>query len=316
MSRLVQCEQEPPSEPVGFASIGDVNRIGARFLEDSFSVAHLEAIQEYRRFRIRCLSTSLQLVECAELPERSLVSVRLKRLDSIRRKMTRQGGSFRLGTLDDVIGIRIICQGLQDVIDLSKCLHQLTVSYRPKDYLYSQHSANTGYRGIHQILRFQQALSQGKYLNVRFEVQLRTFLQHQWAIWSESFGEAIKIGRGDLDQLNHLRQLSTRIKKWEADNPSVFQHELLNFTSTKNVVVAWRHDDVSIPWFEQYGDAEIQAAVDWLNYLETEFPDRRGNALLLVGVSSPSLAIKALGVTHPRYIGGRVLEPEYWMPDI
>lgn len=312
MSAETVCET-PKNGEVAFTSIGEVDRIGKQFVERPFSAEVVERVQEYRRFRANCLPRMLQMVQQAQIPERSLVSARLKRLDTIRDKLSRSGCSFKLGTLDDVIGVRIVCKDLETVFRLSERIQGLDASQRVKDYISDKHPAKTSYRGIHHLLRIRQSITRARSMSVRFEVQIRTYLQHQWAITSESFGEAIKLGHGTSDQLEYLRDLSNRIEAWEQAHPSDAQNPLLEFHPTENFAVVWRHDSRTSPHLQLFG--EIGEAADRVTGLESSFPSKRGHALLLVSATDPACAPRVLQITHPLYVLGTVPSPSTWMPD-
>ena len=304
--------ETPNFREVGFASIRDVDRIGRRFVQRPFSTEILERVQEYRRFRTNCLPWVLQMVQQSQIPERSLVSARLKRLDTIHDKLSRRGCKFTLGTLDDIIGVRIVCQDLETVLKVSERIRGLDVCHRVKDYISDKHPAKTTYRGIHHILKFLQPISTDRGLSVRVEVQVRTYFQHQWAVTSESFGEAMKLGIGTPDQIAYLRDLSNKIKSWEQAHPSEMQHPLLEFNSAQNYGVVWRYRSRTSPLLQLFG--EIGEAVDRVTGLEDSFPSRREHALLLVAVSDATLAGKLLQITHPLYVLGTVPRPSTWMP--
>lgn len=298
-----------------FVSLGDIDRIGIRFSEAPFDVSAIQSVQEYRSFRMQCLKTSLRIVNESQIPPRALVSVRLKRLDSIRRKIDRQGTKFTLGRLDDIIGIRVICDSLNATKELAARIEQSDEIYRVKNYIDNVHGAATGYRGIHYIVKFKQpiTLEPERQISVRFEIQVRSFLQHQWAVWSESHGESAKIGKGDLGLISELRSLSAKIAEWESSNPNEGQHRLLCYSGITNLVVAWKPDDLAQPRCDAFGQA-YDDAIGWLNYLETKYSTNRQNALLLVGVADPRDAIAVLRITHPLY-AARVRLPKDWMPE-
>ena len=312
MSVEIVCET-PKHREVGFTSVGEVDRIGEQFVERPFSTEVVARVQEYRRFRANCLPGMLQMVQQAHVPERSLVSARLKRLDTIHGKLSRSGCNFKLGALDDIIGVRIVCQDLATVLQVSERLQDLGACHRVKDYISDKHPAKTNYRGIHHILRIRQSITNVRTIRVRFEVQVRTYLQHQWAITSESFGEAMKLGHGASDQLEYLRDLSNRIEAWEQAHPSDTQHSLLEFRPTENYAVVWRHDSKTSPHLQLFG--EIGEAADRVTELETSFPSRREQALLLVAVTDADSARNVLQITHPLYVLGKVPSPSTWMPD-
>ena len=161
--------------------------MGAGFCAEPRTSSFLAAVQGYRAFRMQCLGTTLGILDACHPPPQSVVSVRLKRLDSIRRKITRPGTNFGLGTLDDVIGVRVICQSVSDVAALSARIASSPEVHRVKNYI--EVPAATGYRGIHHIMRFDQPVATDHFLAVRYEIQVRTYLQHRWAVWSEAHGE-------------------------------------------------------------------------------------------------------------------------------
>jgi len=261
---------------------------------------------------MRCLATTLHIVDCCHVPPNALISVRLKRLDSIQRKLKRPCTNFTLGRLNDVIGVRVICHNLQAVRDFGARIKQSPEFQSMKDYVTAPRTT-TGYRALHGILTLHQPAGAGVELNVRFEIQVRSYLQHCWAVWSESHGDAVKIGAGNSAEHAHLRQLSQKIANWEEANAAVTQHNLPQYRNGHSLTVCWRppHGPAMLLCFQE----DVQAAVKWLNYLEETHMERRRAALLLVGVSEHSNAERLIRTTHPLYAGVRVLDPEYWMPE-
>lgn len=304
-SMAAQCA--PPKSPPWFSSLADITRVGAEFVKNPNSMDAVERVQEYRTFRMNCLTTTLSMLDSAKLPRHALVSVRLKRLDSIRRKIRRTESNFKLGGLDDIVGVRVVLPTFQNAIATSKRIQKVLPCKNPKDY--TAEPRQTGYRAVHHIVFFEQALSAEQSLNVRFEIQVRSFYQHRWAIWSESKGEAVKAGSGDEDDHSELRALSKRIARWEESNPKVKQAQLPAYVDNKNIAVVWRKRN-----FEPLFYDDMNNAIEFLNYLETTFSAERENALLLVGVSNPAEVQQVLRQTHPLYMQSSVTAPEHWMP--
>ena len=300
----------PAHEGVSFATIGDVNRVGTDFCENPYAPGHLANVQAYRAFRMQCLATTLDILDACRPPTQSVVSVRLKRLDSIRRKITRPDANFRLGTLDDVIGVRVICRSISDVRTLSTRIESSAHIYRIKNYI--EAPATTGYRGIHHIMSFDQPVSAERSLTVRYEIQARTYLQHRWAVWSESHGEKAKLGQADAPRQEELRRVALQLARWERAHPAQAQAQLLSYSGVRTIAVCWRpprgpatplvfHDDVG-------------SAVSWLNHLEAAYSAQRENALLLVGVADHREIGRALRLTHPLYAGVRAIDPRLYLP--
>ena len=311
--RTPRCSVPPANSGIAFASLGDITRAGNSFSASGHDIDADRVVQQYRVFRMHCLTTTLNIVDAAQanmLP-RCLVSVRLKRLDSIRRKIGYGEKQFALGQMDDVIGARIVCPNFQSAFDLSERIQSLSEFHRLKNYVSNSHPAETGYRAIHHIMRFRQPLTETTEIPVRFEIQVRSFYQHQWAIWSESFGERTKAGLGSGSIKSELKTLSNLIEKWEENHPEKIQYQLPEYSSGSDIIVAWRQAQGESTYYPFRNS--VLRATEWLNYLEQKYPAERGNALLLVGVTTRGDAHRILSITHPVYIS-RVISPEHWMP--
>lgn len=293
-----------------FVTLGDVNRLGTAFCAEPLALEFINGVQGYRAFRIQCLATTLRILDACDPPAQSLVTVRLKRLDSIRRKITRRGANFALGTLDDIIGVRVICQSVSEVVALSARIESSPYIHRVKNYI--KRPATTGYRGIHHIMRFNQPASGDRTLVVRYEIQVRTYLQHRWAVWSEAHGEKAKIGQADPAHHEQLQSVALDLAHWERDNPAHTQGRLFPYLGIRNIAVCWR--PLRGPATPLLFHDDIRAAVSWLNHLETAYPARRENALLLVGIAEPADIGCALRLTHPLYVGAHAVHPRFYIP--
>ena len=299
-------EEDPP-----FSSLRAIDRIGEDFCQRPQNLQRISDIQGYRSFRMCCLQTTLSIVDACGVPNEAAVSVRLKRLDSIRRKISRSQTHFTLGRLDDVVGVRVICPSLSSVREFSERVSASPNCYRVKDYLKTPGSS--GYRGLHHIIRFDQPVTDAVKVSVRFEVQVRTVLQHRWAVWSESHGEAIKLGVGAEQELERLRSGSRQVARWEGENFKRAPVQLPRYAGGRSIAVCWRTRH-GPPIYYPFHD-DVEGAVAWLNNLESTYHAERGSALLLVGVTTEQAAQLLLRMTHPLFTGVRVLEPEHWMPE-
>lgn len=294
------------SETQDLTSLSKIDRIGEAFCQAPQDLQRISAIQKYRSFRSRCIGTTLNVLDDCKVPSHALVSVRLKRLDSILRKILRKNSNFTLGRMDDVIGVRVICQDLSEVSELSERVQNSPYLYRLKNYISTP--AETGYRGIHAIMRFAQPVSSSAQISVRFEIQMRSYLQHQWAIWSESLGESVKLGVGSEREHADLRKLSSQIADWEHKQPDSPQTQLPRYSGGHSIAVCWRSKHGPVTPYLFRNDAK--KAVSWLYHLETTYPRDRANALLLVGVAELKQTKKVLRLTHPLYMGLRAIEPK------
>ncbi len=205
-SRVSACTSSSYKE-LAFKSMGDVRRASKEFCENPQNFEARNKLNSYRKFRLNCIQTSLSLLKESELPNRVVVSARLKRLKSIYRKMMRnpKQTTVVINEMDDVVGFRIVCESLMDAVGLGKRVQEV-LKARMKNYLETEHRAGLGYRAIHGIVRFRQPL-QGTHVKVRFEVQIRTWYQHLWACWCEKHGEQAKEGFRGSNYSDDIRKL-------------------------------------------------------------------------------------------------------------
>ena len=302
--------------------MGDIRRASAVFREDRGDVAALQQINAYRRFRLNCIRTSLSLLDDVGLPSNVLVSARLKRLRSIQRKMVRsriRGIKAPVNEMDDIIGFRVICSS-PEVAEGFAARVSVLPRARTKNYLHSEHAAGLGYRAVHGIVRFDQPLHDNT-VTVRFEIQIRTWYQHLWACWCESYGEHAKEGfpnwqqRVDHERVSQviaeLRAAAAHIRELEVADPTGVQKTLPAFAGAGSVALSWMRDGYFS--FEPFW-ADVQGAAARLEYLEGL---RETNPLLLVGVTNRAAKseLRALLTdTHPNVLSAGNLHPRYWLP--
>jgi ppGpp synthetase/RelA/SpoT-type nucleotidyltranferase len=121
-------------------------------------------------------------------PPRGVVSQRLKRHFSIVRKLADEP-TMQLTTMQDIAGCRAVVSDLEAVYHLRERLRGTGRVRREYDYI--ARPKVTGYRALHVVV---------DYYDRRVEVQLRTEVQHEWAIAIERLGgrigEDLKGGRG------------------------------------------------------------------------------------------------------------------------
>ena len=112
------------------------------------------------------------------------IEYRIKTLESITEKLQRRGLEVTIDNIythiQDVAGIRVICNYLDDIYYMRRLLTR-TESFgiqREADYI--QNPKDTGYRSLHLILDVPIVISEGT-LHLPVEVQLRTIAMDMWA---------------------------------------------------------------------------------------------------------------------------------------
>ena len=112
------------------------------------------------------------------------IEYRIKSLESITEKLQRRGLAVTIDNIyahiQDVAGIRVICNYLDDIYYMRRLLTR-TESFgihRETDYI--KEPKETGYRSLHLILDVPIVISEGT-LHLPVEVQLRTIAMDIWA---------------------------------------------------------------------------------------------------------------------------------------
>jgi len=112
------------------------------------------------------------------------IEYRIKTLESIIDKLHRRGLEVTIDNIyahiQDVAGIRVICNYLDDIYYMRRLLTR-TESFRIlREADYIKAPKDTGYRSLHLILDVPIVISEGT-LHLPVEVQLRTIAMDMWA---------------------------------------------------------------------------------------------------------------------------------------
>jgi hypothetical protein len=136
------------------------------------------------------------------------VSQRLKRYDSILYKLSREH-RIRLSQMQDIGGCRAILPDLATLFALRERLEQRH-KRSPRVVDYVTQPKETGYRGIHVIMSYDERL---------IEVQLRTRAMHEWALAVERgasrIGLDLKSGLGPPEVLDFFVAASDAMAREE-----------------------------------------------------------------------------------------------------
>ena len=112
------------------------------------------------------------------------IEYRIKTLDSIVEKLQRRGHAVTIDNIyayvQDVAGIRIICNYLDDIYYLRRLLTR-NESFRVlQEVDYIKTPKPSGYRSLHLIVEVPIVISEGT-LHLPVEIQLRTIAMDMWA---------------------------------------------------------------------------------------------------------------------------------------
>ena len=136
------------------------------------------------------------------------VSQRLKRFPTIVGKLIRQP-EMALARMQDIGGCRAVLNSADEVYRVQRRLRKNGREKRFVDYI--KDPAESGYRGVHVMTEYDDRT---------IEVQLRTQVQHQWAVTVERLGGRmdtdLKSGIGPPEVLNLMKAISEAMAQEEA----------------------------------------------------------------------------------------------------
>ena len=109
------------------------------------------------------------------------VTGRIKSVDSIKEKMVRrQLTEDRLDEMEDIAGVRIMCQFVEDIytiVGFIKSRNDMSIVYE-KDYI--KNFKDSGYRSYHVIIKYPISSIAGS-KEILCEIQIRTLAMNFWA---------------------------------------------------------------------------------------------------------------------------------------
>jgi|LakMenE01Jun11ns_1017448.scaffolds.fasta_scaffold9766288_2 ppGpp synthetase/RelA/SpoT-type nucleotidyltranferase len=191
-------------------SNGEIRRLGRAMKLGPLVNSEQEALRELRKF------WTYQIIEL-ELSIRSYLSgiehefsFRTKNMNTILQKLDRT--TIHLDDMRDVVGFRVIIDGDLNFQELIVNLLESHLAGNKPRRIDRLHKPMFGYRAIHLEVQFQGG---------PVEIQIRTSLQHQWAMLSERavgiLGPQIKYEESDefSDIRSGLSELSALITDFE-----------------------------------------------------------------------------------------------------
>jgi hypothetical protein len=154
-----------------------------------------------------------------DIYEHALVAQRLKRLDSIKKKLQREP-QMKLTQMQDIGGCRAVLEtvghveALRNAYFRSRMRH---VFHHPKDYI--AEPKDSGYRSLHLIYTYNGEGKSQVYNGLKIELQFRSLHQHAWATAVEVAGtfqrESLKSSEGPEEWLRFFKLVSCAFARHE-----------------------------------------------------------------------------------------------------
>lgn len=220
-----------PKYPKPQYSKKDVNRAGDILLNANASEEEideaLKIINNWRaahNFPLNTFQMRLRGITKKINPE-SLVVQRIKRLSSIKHKLTRFP-EMNMAQMQDIGGCRAIMANVSEVdriVDIYKNESRGVKHKLAKEQDYIQYPKLSGYRGVHLIYKYRSDKDK-VYDDMRIEIQVRTLIQHAWATTVEIVGtfikQSLKSSQGEEDWLRFFALMSSAMAITEG-KPSI-----------------------------------------------------------------------------------------------
>jgi len=172
-------------------SKSQINRLGDRLRKDRPLPADVETLDMFRRSFDEALQIVVQKMRALGLEP----SVRIKTTISTVEKLKRE--SIRLSRLQDVAGCRVI---VDDLADQDRVVGLIIGAFPKAVVIDRRGKPSHGYRAVYVVIDIDDRL---------VEVQIRTELQHLWAVlsetWADALDQSIKYGGGPPEIHQNLK---------------------------------------------------------------------------------------------------------------
>ena len=180
---------------------GEIITTSSDILAVAGAITKVNEWREHHLPVIELLMTEIQNCFCLHSITTVFSSYRLKRMTSIQYKLD-LNPDMRLGGMNDIAGGRFV---FSDVDSLRQAFSILCDEIPPQFEIVSKYDyvdvkpKSSGYRSIHLVYRYH-SLNSEDWDKMKVEIQLRTKLQHSWAMAVETAGlvtnTAMKSGQG------------------------------------------------------------------------------------------------------------------------
>lgn len=187
---------------------------------DTWRKLHIKPLQD--------LSEQLELLFAQKKLPFAFSSNRIKRMPSIIDKL-KNNAKMGLGNLNDIGGLRFVFDDIPSLLKAQQILnHFEPLRFELKyQHDYIQNVKKSGYRSIHYIYEYHT--DDSDYDGLKIELQIRTILQHSWAMAVETASMISKVSlKADIADGSKWREffiLSSAIFSMKEDTPLVDEYK-------------------------------------------------------------------------------------------
>ena len=169
-----------------------VSRAGDAVRDKVPTAEDLVVIEQWRAAHAYVLNSFQALLRGRTRNQDVVVAQRHKRRSTITGKLRRHP-QMRLHRMDDVAGCRLIFRSIEQLYEFREGIHKARFKHElrndPDQYDYIKRPKPDGYRGIHDIYKYDVNSVHGEaYKGLQIELQYRTIYQHAWATCVEVVG--------------------------------------------------------------------------------------------------------------------------------
>lgn len=201
-----------------------VRKAGERIRNRAYTTEELNILNRWRAAHGYIINTFQSTLRNRTRDIHVPVAQRLKRASTIVDKL-QQGRALDLSSMHDIAGIRLVFPNTNDLIAFrakshqSRAKHILVNDLAKYDYLAKP--KKSGYRGIHDVYRYQAGTVSGaRWDGLLIEIQYRTPVQHAWATAVELadaiFKNRTKFNQGTPDSERYFQICSELLaRKYE-----------------------------------------------------------------------------------------------------
>lgn len=154
-------------------------RAGERLADSEHAASQEDTtiLNIWREYHIpELIATIKDIDEMLGSSDNIIVTGRIKRMDSIIKKLRRTNKQYHLHQLDDIAGIRIITNSYEQSLEVIDKIYRRYRSQVIKRKDYRCNPNNGGYRALHLVLKIPKEPR-----DIRIEIQVRTRREHAWA---------------------------------------------------------------------------------------------------------------------------------------